>query len=360
MKNKIICFHLLNDYSGSPKVLSQVINGFVKAGSEVDLFCAKNDQEGFLSNLDKVNYHHFSYQWSSMKLLTLFRLFYSQLVLFLRLLSYWNQDVTFYVNTVLPFGALLAGKFMRKHVVCHLHETSIKPKILKWYLFKIVELSATDVIYVSEFLKEQEPIKRSVHHVVYNSLPLAFMNKAKEFSKQQKRDTVLMICSLKAYKGVFDFVSLATDMPAIKFELVVNAPFEALSDYFKEVKIPANLKIFPVQTNVHLFYSRAFMVLNLSHPDKWVETFGLTALEAMCYGVPVIVPPVGGIAEVVQHGVNGYKIDVRDSFAIKSIIKLMWKKPAAYRHFSSNAKKRILDFMPEIMQMKIQNIVLNP
>jgi len=184
------------------------------------------------------------------------------------------------------------------------------------------------------------------------------MMTAKEYAEQQKRDTVLMVCSLKAYKGVFDFVNLASEMPKIKFELVVNAAKADLDDFFKDHTIPKNLKIFPVQTNVHLFYSRAFMVLNLSHPDKWVETFGLTALEAMCYGVPVIVPPVGGIAEVVQDGVNGYRIDVRDSGTIKSTIRRMWKTPKSYQRFSMNAKKRIKDFMPELMQMRIEQILV--
>lgn len=166
-----------------------------------------------------------------------------------------------------------------------------------------------------------------------------------------------MICSLKEYKGVFEFVKLAGSLPDIKFELVVNATFEALSDFFKDTTIPKNLKIFPVQRNVHAFYSRAFMVLNLSHPDKWVETFGLTALEAMCYGVPVIVPPVGGIAELVQHGVNGFRIDVREFITIKSTIKRLWSSSDEYQRFSVNAKKRILDFMPDLMQTRIQNIV---
>lgn len=357
MNKKMICFHLLNDYSGSPKVLSQVINGFVKSGINVDMYCAENGQKGFLSNLNGVNEHHFYYKWSPVKLVTLIRLFYSQLILFLRLFTYWNQDVVFYVNTVLPFGALLAGKFMGKRVICHLHETSIQPKILKWYLFKIVEITTSDVIYVSEFLKKQEPIRRSKHHVVYNSLPQEFMLISDQFYAEKKKNTVLMICSLKEYKGVFEFVKLAGSLPDIKFELVVNAAFEALSDFFKDTTIPKNLKIFPVQRNVHAFYSRAFMVLNLSHPDKWVETFGLTALEAMCYGVPVIVPPVGGIAEVVQHGVNGFRIDVREFITIKSTIKRLWSSSDEYQRFSVNAKKRILDFMPDLMQTRIQNII---
>ena len=34
---------------------------------------------------------------------------------------------------------------------------------------------------------------------------------------------------------------------------------------------------------------------------KIIETFGLTALEAMAFGLPVIVPTVGGIAEMVEE-----------------------------------------------------------
>jgi glycosyltransferase involved in cell wall biosynthesis len=359
MKSKIVCFHLLNDYSGSPKVLSQVIKGFVASGKEVDLFCAGNQREGFLSNIEGVNHYKYYYQWSTYKILTLVRLFYSQFILFIRLLSYWNKNVVFYVNTILPFGALMAGKLMRKPVVCHVHETSIKPQLLKWYLFKVVELSATDVIYVSEYLKNNEPIKKTIPHVVYNSLSNDFISKAEEYLTDKRNKTILMLCSLKAYKGVFDFVKLACEMPSFKFELVVNANFDELRTFFRDVSIPPNLKIFPVQKNVHLFYSRAFVVLNLSHPDKWVETFGLTALEAMCYGVPVIVPPVGGIAEVVQDGINGYRLNVKDRSTIKSVIKHMWKKPKVYQRISENAKNRINDFMPQRMQLQIQNIVQN-
>jgi len=36
------------------------------------------------------------------------------------------------------------------------------------------------------------------------------------------------------------------------------------------------------------------------------ESFGLAALEAMACEVPVVASRVGGIPEVVQHGVSGY------------------------------------------------------
>ena len=70
-----------------------------------------------------------------------------------------------------------------------------------------------------------------------------------------------------------------------------------------------DLIVYPRQADVAEFYNGASLVLNLSDKDRFIETFGLTALEAMSAGLPVIVPTVGGIAELVEDSVNGYKID---------------------------------------------------
>ena len=37
------------------------------------------------------------------------------------------------------------------------------------------------------------------------------------------------------------------------------------------------------------------------------EPFGIVALEAMLAGVPVVVSDVGGLNEIVEHGINGMK-----------------------------------------------------
>ncbi len=43
-----------------------------------------------------------------------------------------------------------------------------------------------------------------------------------------------------------------------------------------------------------------------------LESFGLAALEAMACEVPVIATNVGGLPEVVTHGVDGYLVPPRD------------------------------------------------
>lgn len=98
-----------------------------------------------------------------------------------------------------------------------------------------------------------------------------------------------------------------------------------------------NLRIFPRQENVAVFYNSATVVVNLTDRHLAVETFGLTSLEAMSCGLPVIVPTVGGIAEFVVDGYNGYMIDVQNLPEIEFRISEMMGSKELYRTLSDNA-----------------------
>ncbi|MBK6497170.1 MAG: hypothetical protein IPG00_02975 [Saprospiraceae bacterium] len=56
-----------------------------------------------------------------------------------------------------------------------------------------------------------------------------------------------MICSLKAYKGVNEFVQLANKHAEYNFRLVVNASVSDIDQYFSGQNLPANITIFPTQ-----------------------------------------------------------------------------------------------------------------
>lgn len=61
---KIFAFHLLNDYSGSPKVLMQLVKGWVNEGIETTVVTGAG-RNGFLSNLTGVRYKYFTYEFAS-------------------------------------------------------------------------------------------------------------------------------------------------------------------------------------------------------------------------------------------------------------------------------------------------------
>jgi len=338
---KIICAHLYNDYSGSPLVLSTVVKNLVKEGRSVDLITSGNTK-GFLTGLDGVTYHPFTYTFQSNKFLRLLQLLRSQVIMFLRVLTYFRTDAVVYVNTLLPFGAALAGRLTGKKVVYHMHETTVNPPILKGFLKAMASICASEAVYVSHFLEEKEPLWGVPSRVVYNCLSKDFVEKAEAHLSGHAQDkpspfTILMLCSLKIYKGVNEYVKLAASLPEYRFVLVLNSSELAIKEFFKGQPLPDNLIVFPSQKEVHTFYQEAHLVLNLSHPEQWVETFGMTLLEAMSYGLPVIAPPVGGPDELVKNGYNGFKIDQRHFATLKQKIRETCKDPVTYSSLSANA-----------------------
>ncbi len=354
---KIFTFHLLNDYSGSPKVLMQLINGWVKKGLDVNVITCEG-REGFLSDIPGVTYQYFWYQWAANRFQRFFNLIWSQLMLIFKLLFVVRKQDVIYINTVLPFGAALLGMIKGCRVIYHIHETSIKPILLKKFLFGMVGLAADDVIYVSKFLAEQEKFRNKNIIILHNAIENNFLETA---SSQQKESTnfqnVLMVCSLKAYKGVNEFVALSQLLQQYQFRLVVNADQAEIDQFFKTTLLPQNLEIFSTQTNLHPFYSWADIVLNLSRPDAWVETFGLTIIEGMAYGLPVIVPPIGGITELVEEGKNGFLVDSRNIDLLSKKLKMILEKRNQYTQMQHHAQKKIKTFREDVFVQKSLNIL---
>lgn len=327
---KIFAFHLLNDYSGSPKVLMQLIKGWTKNNIDVHLVTSKG-RDGFLSNLDNVSYHYFWYQWAKNPYLRFINLTISQLILIFSLWFKVKKDDIIYVNTVLPFGAGILGKLKGCKVIYHIHETTINPPVFKKMVFGIAKWSGSEVIFVSEFLARQEPFENTKTHILYNAIENSFLETASQNRKKTTSPShVLMVCSLKDYKGVQEFVQLAQQNRNFNFKLVLNASQQEIDSYFEAVDRPLNLQIFDSQTNLHPFYQWADVILNLSRPHQWVETFGLTIIEGMAYGIPAIVPPVGGITELVQENTNGFKVDCRKTHLLNEKLNQLFSQKEKY------------------------------
>ena len=356
---QIVFVHLLNDYSGSPLVLSQVIQSLPEREYKKWLYTSSSPREGFLSGLYDVQTVHFRYRWKANGWLRLLSYTFSQMLLFFQLLRFWRKDVLIYINTLLPFGAALAGRLMGKKIIYHLHETSMKPPPLKAFLRFVADHTADSVIYVSHYLAAAEKMSRPRQLVIHNCLPPAFSGTAALHrpSISGKPHRVLMLCSMKEYKGIAEFLALAKMLPSMAFELVLNATTRETQDWLARQQAPVNLTVHSAQSDTHPFYQRATILINLSHPDKWIETFGMTVLEAMTYGLPVIVPTVGGVRELVVEGVNGFLIDYRN---IEKIAEHLWQlanDARLYRRLSQQALLRSQSFSARRFSASILDVI---
>lgn len=352
---KIIAVHLLNDFSGSPRVLSQLIRGWTRAGISVTVLCSEGP--GLLSDIPGAVYHPIRYRWHANRFMRLINLLTSQRRLFTRVWRLAHAHDIVYINTVLPFAAALAAKINGCRVVYHLHETSVKPQALKTFLFGIMRWFADDVIYVSEYLAGAEPVYHTQTHILPNAIEQTFLERARRYRKKiSKPERVLMVCSLKRYKGVDDFVALASANPELRFQLVLNATPVEIHHYFRNTRLPDNIETFPVQHDLHPFYEQSDVIINLSRIDEWVETFGLTILEGMAYGLPALVPPVGGVTELVQYGRNGYWADARNTPDVSAKLNTLLR-PDTYPGMRAHAAARALAYSEAVFIRKSLEIL---
>lgn len=363
MSYDIVFIHLLNDSSGSPKVLRQTIEAVRFQNIRPKLFLGR-DGTGILSHCD-IPIEHYWYKRMGYRFLTLFTYFFSQVALFFKLLGDRSieKNAIIYVNTLLPFGAALYGWMTGRTVIYHVHEISITPAPLKHLLITIARGTSCLNLYVSDTHKEGLPISDTLARRVYNSLDSTFFSIAKQSIYSQFYDgsfNILMIASLRDYKGVPELVSLAKnlqDWKGIRFDLVVNDCKEEIDRYFFGYDIPPNLIVHPRTSDPGLYYGKASLVLNLSRVDQWVETFGLTILEAMAYGIPVIVPPVGGPTELVVDGIHGYKVDSYNSISLQEKVLLLYSDSKLCQRMSAACRARASDFTPENYTANIMSAI---
>jgi glycosyltransferase involved in cell wall biosynthesis len=164
-----------------------------------------------------------------------------------------------------------------------------------------------------------------------------------------------MIASLRDYKGVPVLMSLARHFAAhsaFKFVLVANDSNERVAE-FRLAQDRANVEIVDATDSPEVYYQSASILMNLSNPDEWIETFGLTLIEAMAFGVPVIAPPIGGPTEIVRHGVDGYLIDSRNFDQLTAVLTQLSRDDERLLELSAAARERAGSFSPERYQERV-------
>jgi glycosyltransferase involved in cell wall biosynthesis len=350
----ILCVHLYDDFSGASKVCAQAVAVLERAGHRVTVLVGSAGSSGFIRSAFP-GAETCWYRFTERKALRVAYFALAQAALFLSVLRLClaRRPALVYVSTVHPAGAVVAARLCRRRVVCHVHELGGSSRTLFRLLRLTVDALATEIVCVSRFAAEQLRFRRSERvRVVHDTLSPEEWSLADRIARD--RDSrphtpfhVLMVCSLKWYKGLDSFLALArrareTGLGA-RFTLVVNADapeFERLA----AAHAAANVTFVRRPPSVYAHYAEADLVLNLSHPEGWVETFGLTLLEAMACGVPVVSPVVGGCTELFEEGAGGWRIPSRDVERSLALVARLERSPVDWAAASRAARRAALVF----------------
>ncbi|GAW96965.1 MULTISPECIES: glycosyltransferase family 4 protein [Colwellia] len=353
----VFYIHLFNDFSGSPRVFRDAIDSEITKAESTYVFTSNHS--GFLDGVRGKRITCF-YARSNNRYIQLFYFLLSQILLFIQL-SYSligcrikGRTSTVVVNTMLPFGAGFAAKLLSTKVVYYVHETYVKPELLKRFLRFFIEHCATHVIFVSKYLKDKESFNKPISDVIYNGLRADFpiVDKVDSINKFENKE-LFFAGSLKAYKGIKELFHLAEYLPTFKVNAAINCEEAELDEFMSNKVIPKNLSIYARPSDIQWYFERSFLVLNLSLPDDCVETFGLSLLEGMAFGSPVVSPSVGGPVEFVNNR-NGYLIDARETKKIAEFVLYLNSSFDIWNEYSKNAFETSKKFTASEYKISIQ------
>lgn len=356
---KMIAIHLKNDRSGSSLIFRQSLEALAEKGMTVHLITTRtNDTPGFLADVPGIQYHYIRNYERGDKWRTFFSFLLVQLLIFRKVLGLIEPGDSVYINTLLPFGAAWAGRLKNAPITYHIHETAVHPAYMRKFLMYIAQQTAAHVIFGSRYVKTQMSFRKSTHHIIHSCLPESFVQEALLHTNHGSRKTVLMIASPGHESGVMELLQLAGLMPSIRFELVLNASRKERKEFFGLRLIPENVMVYGPQINLHPFYQRAAVVLNLSQTEHYQDIFDISILQAMSYGRPVIVPLAGGANELVAHGWNGYRISGHYLEQVRRHVEQLLHNKPLYADMSCAAQLVASQFKPQVFRQQVEDIFL--
>ncbi len=131
----------------------------------------------------------------------------------------------------------------------------------------------------------------------------------------------------------------------------LNTEMNRLQKLCSELGI-GDLVVFLGKRNQNLlpyYYSAAELLILPSH----YESFGMVALEAMACGIPVVASEVGGLALLVQDGLNGYSVPEGDPIALGNKLTELIRDNDLRKKLGQQANRYAQDFSWEKITARI-------
>lgn len=186
--------------------------------------------------------------------------------------------------------------------------------------------------------------------VTYNGID------ASDFSTTRARGakipTILFVGGLEPRKGleqlIHAMVHVVGKMPGARLISVAKTGFRGTDEqrWFRELAsrlgVSDSIEFYESVSQEMLlgFYSDCSLVVLPSKTEGW----GLSLMEGMACGKPVVASRVGGIPELVRDGVDGILVDAGDVKALSRAIIMLLDDPVLRKRMGDAGKERVKEF----------------
>lgn len=208
---------------------------------------------------------------------------------------------------------------------------------------KDAELALADVVFVaSSFTRDTLGVsgyKGPIVVVPYGS-PTAAPVTRPETPREGGKLRVLFVGSLGQRKGLsYLFAACRQVQSAISLTVIGQKPLEPCPVLDREL---AAVRWLPSCSHQQILAEMAAHDVFV-FPSLF-EGFGLVLLEALAMGLPIITTPNTAGPDLIQEGVQGFVVPIRDANAIAAKLELLHREPARLAEMSRAARDRAREF----------------
>lgn len=275
--------------------------------------------------------------------------------------EYENLDIL-HVHYAIPHAtsAYLANQILKKNghstkIVTTLHGTDItlvglEPSFLPLVKFSIEE--SDGVTAVSRFLKEKtltnynidKNIEVITNFVDTNTFSPQKNDKFRKHLAPNGERILVHTSNFRVVKRVSDAIRVLYEVrkkvPA-KLLLIGDGPDRSECERLsRELELTKDVIFLGKQDGLAEILNACDLFLMPSQS----ESFGLSALEAMSCGLPVVSSSVGGLPELIRHNETGYIAEIGDIKRMAKYTIDLLTNEKKYKAFSENSRKRSLEF----------------
>lgn len=222
----------------------------------------------------------------------------------------------------------------------------LKPKLPSARAIKneLKEYNLADYIFVpSEFVKKsfldrgfnKNKIIKIPYGVDLKNFKPNIKNKNKNIN-QNKKFTIISTGSISVRKGSIYLLKAFLELNLQNSELIFVGEVDSeLKKILKKFILPENIRFYKHQSqkNLNFFYNKAdiFVLFSLE------EGLSMVQLQAMASGLPVICTHNTGGEEIVDNGVNGFILPIRNINLLKKKILILYNDRFLLKQMKNNA-----------------------
>jgi glycosyltransferase involved in cell wall biosynthesis len=164
-----------------------------------------------------------------------------------------------------------------------------------------------------------------------------------------QHDYLLFVGSLHPHKGVPQLLEaharLRNRLPLV----LLGVPGVSLPPLEDDVIVRTNV---PHDEVLAALYHATVGVV----PSQWAEPFSIVTVEAMACGCPVVASDIGGLRDLVNHGVTGLKVPVNDIGALSAAIDRLREDRELRDRMSVASRERSVTFTASQVGARLEEL----